>query len=65
MIVRAKGLDLLRDLLSVEPAIILNAAFCERHKKHCSPSKQLEEECAKVQANSSLSRVTLIALPLR
>lgn len=42
-----QGLDLLRDLLSVETAIILNAAFCERHKKHCSPSQQLQQECAK------------------
>ncbi|CAL8472254.1 g11796 [Coccomyxa elongata] len=44
----SQGLDLLRDLLSVEPAIVLNAAFCDRHKRKCSPSKQLEEECSKV-----------------
>ena len=38
----------------MEPAIILNAAFCEHHKKHCSPSQQLEQECAKARTHQPL-----------
>lgn len=39
------GFDLLTDLLAVEVPITLNAAFCERHLKRCSPSEQLTTEC--------------------
>ncbi|GAB4815655.1 hypothetical protein N2152v2_002701 [Parachlorella kessleri] len=39
------GFDLLRDLLSVEPIILLNAAFCERHLKNCPPTEELTREC--------------------
>lgn len=28
--------------------ITLNAAFCERHRKVCPPSDELERECSKV-----------------
>ena len=42
-----QGLDLLRDLLAIEPAIILNAAFCERHLKFCPQHEQLQG-CVKV-----------------
>lgn len=30
--------------------ITLNAAFCERHRKVCPPSDELERECGKVGA---------------
>ena len=44
------GLELLRDLLAVEPVIILNAALCQRHVAKCSPSDELERQCAKARA---------------
>ncbi len=37
-----------RDLLALEPAVRLNAALCERHRRHCSASAQLRRECAQV-----------------
>jgi hypothetical protein len=43
-----QGLDLLRDLLAVEPIIILNAAFCEHHVGHCPASEELAIECGRV-----------------
>lgn len=43
-------LQLLRDLLSIEPIIILNAAMCRRHLSKCPPSAELERECAKAKA---------------
>ncbi len=42
-----QGLDLLRDLLAIEPAVVLNAAFCERHLKGCSKHEHLKA-CDKV-----------------
>ncbi|CAL5222328.1 g4674 [Coccomyxa viridis] len=41
-----KGFDLLVDMLAVEPLIVLNAAFCDMHRKRCPPSEQLLRECA-------------------
>eukprot|EP00884_Botryococcus_braunii_P008933 jgi/Botrbrau1/18040/Bobra.0062s0028.1 len=45
---QTQGLDLMRDLLAVEPIIILNAAFCEHHVAHCPVSEELATECGKV-----------------
>ncbi|CAL8472223.1 g11765 [Coccomyxa elongata] len=45
----SEGEDFLRDLIAIEPVVVLNAAFCERHMKHCPKSQQLTEECAKVR----------------
>ena len=42
-----QGLDLLRDLLAIEPAVILNAAFCERHLQRCPQHEHLQA-CTKV-----------------
>lgn len=39
------GFKLLRDLLSVEVPITLNAAFCEHHRLSCVSSRELEDEC--------------------
>jgi len=47
-----QGLDLLRDLLAIEPAVVLNAAFCERHLKMCPQHEHLEA-CEKVRNSSS------------
>lgn len=47
---KTTGLQLLRDLLAVEVPITLNAAFCERHRKVCPPSDELERECGKAEA---------------
>ncbi|EIE24386.1 hypothetical protein COCSUDRAFT_40799 [Coccomyxa subellipsoidea C-169] len=41
-----KGFDLLVDMLAAEPMIVLNAAFCELHRKRCPPSEQLMRECS-------------------
>jgi hypothetical protein len=46
-----QGEDFLRDLIAIEPVVVLNAAFCERHMKHCPKSQQLLQECAKVPAS--------------
>ena len=47
---KTDGLALLADLLSVEPVIILNAALCERHLVKCSPSPELERQCARAKS---------------
>ena len=51
-----QGEDFLRDLIAIEPVVVLNAAFCERHMKHCPKSQQLTEECAKVPFCHSRAR---------
>ncbi|KAK9837510.1 hypothetical protein WJX81_007648 [Elliptochloris bilobata] len=38
-----------RDLLSLEPAVRLNAALCERHRRFCPASAQLVRECTKAE----------------
>ena len=43
-----QGYDLLVDLLSAEPLVMLNAAFCQQHRARCPPSEQLLRECAYV-----------------
>ena len=48
-----QGFDLLVDMLAVEPLIVLNAAFCELHRKRCPPSEQLLRECAYVRSASA------------
>ena len=50
-----QGEDFLRDLIAIEPVVVLNAAFCERHMKHCPKSQQLLQECAKVPARLSMA----------
>ena len=45
-----QGLELLRDLLTVEVPLTLNAALCEFHRGHCPPSPQLELECSRVHS---------------
>lgn len=54
-----QGLDLLRDLLAIEPAVVLNAAFCERHLQGCPQHEHLQA-CEKVRGRlpglSSFSR---------
>ena len=45
-----QGYDLLVDLLSAEPLVMLNAAFCQQHRARCPPSEQLLRECAYVSA---------------
>ncbi|KAK9864376.1 hypothetical protein WJX84_004323, partial [Apatococcus fuscideae] len=42
---KVTGYPLLRDLLAIEPIVTLNAAFCERHLRACSPSEQLTQAC--------------------
>ena len=49
-----QGFMLLRDLLAIEPIITLNAAFCERHLKACSPSEQLTQACTRVSCPSAI-----------
>ncbi|KAK9863378.1 hypothetical protein WJX84_005251 [Apatococcus fuscideae] len=46
---KTRGFMLLRDLLAIEPIITLNAAFCERHLKACSPSEQLTQACTRAR----------------
>ena len=43
-----QGEDRLRDLVAIEPLVVLNAGFCERHMRHCPPSEQLRTACAQV-----------------
>ncbi len=45
---KTKGAELMRDLLAMQVPITLNAALCERHRKKCPPSEELERECALV-----------------
>lgn len=47
------------DMLSAEPLIVLNTAFCELHRKRCPPSEQLLRECAYV----SVSRLHALLRP--
>lgn len=49
-VMHVQGFDLLVDMLSVEPLVVLNAAFCELHRQRCPPSEQLLRECAYVSA---------------
>lgn len=39
------GASFLRDLLAIEVISTLNEAFCDRHRKVCPPSEELEREC--------------------
>ena len=57
----AQGMELLQDLTSLEPGIILNAAFCARHRRRCAPSHQLDKECGKARGIFTL----LPPIPLR
>lgn len=41
----------LRTSAGPQPIIVLNQAFCERHRRNCPPSEQLEVECSRVSAN--------------
>ena len=43
-----QGLELLKDLLSIEVPLTLNEAFCDHHRKHCPKSEELDRECSKV-----------------
>ena len=43
-----QGLELLKDLLSIEVPLTLNEAFCEHHRSHCPKSEELDRECGKV-----------------
>jgi len=45
----AQGLELLRDLLTVEVPLTLNAALCEFHRGHCPATAELELECRRVR----------------
>ena len=45
-----QGLHLLRDLLTIEVPLTLNAALCEFHRGGCPPSAELERECSRVSA---------------
>ncbi|PSC69020.1 peptidyl serine alpha-galactosyltransferase [Micractinium conductrix] len=47
---RSSGYAYLRDLLSIEVLATLNAAFCERYRRVCPASEQLEVECGKAEA---------------
>ncbi|CAK0787343.1 hypothetical protein CVIRNUC_010562 [Coccomyxa viridis] len=58
-----KGFDLLVDMLAVEPLIVLNAAFCELHRKRCPPSEQLLRECA--YAEQMMRDFDSIMIPLQ
>lgn len=44
-----QGLELLRDMLTLEVPLTMNEAFCERHRRMCPASPQLEKECGKVR----------------
>ena len=52
-----QGLDLLRDLLAIEPAVVLNAAFCERHLQRCPQHEQLQA-CEKVRPAACLASIS-------
>lgn len=43
------GDELYRDLLAVQVIVTLNEAFCERHRRNCPPSEQLEQECRRAE----------------
>ncbi len=44
-----QGMERLAELTSLEPAVVLNAAFCERHRANCGTSTQLQRECGRVR----------------
>lgn len=44
-----QGEDRLRDLVAIEPVVVLNAGFCERHMRHCPASQQLQTVCAQAR----------------
>ncbi|KAL4426165.1 hypothetical protein ABPG77_007447 [Micractinium sp. CCAP 211/92] len=46
---KTSGTELLRDLMSIEVIVTLNAAFCERFRRVCPPSDELERECGKAE----------------
>lgn len=46
---KTTGTELLRDLMAVEVPITLNAAFCERHRRVCPPSDELEQKCSEAE----------------
>ena len=54
LILPSQGYDLLVDLLAAEPLVVLNAAFCQQHRRRCPPSEQLLRECAYVSIHSWL-----------
>jgi hypothetical protein len=55
-----QGLELLKDLLSIEVPLTLNEAFCDHHRMHCPKSEELDRECGKVGAlHACLCAVTL------
>lgn len=62
--VSVQGMDLLQDLTSIEPAIVLNAAFCERQLKECSYSPELQQKCAEVPCASTCTFYVLTVLLL-
>jgi hypothetical protein len=39
--------------MRMQVVVTLNAAFCERHRKLCPPSEELDRECGKVGAGVS------------
>lgn len=49
-----QGLELLKDLLSIEVPLTLNEALCEHHHKHCPASDQLDKECTTVRGGHLL-----------
>jgi hypothetical protein len=51
---KTSGFALLKDLLSIEVPITLNAALCERHQRNCDPSPELERECARAKSYETL-----------
>lgn len=59
-----QGMELLAELTSLEPAVILNAAFCERHRGNCGTSTQLQRECGKVSASGSAFLLPLPQPPM-
>ena len=52
--VTRQGYERQREVLALEPAVRLNAALCERHRRHCPPSAQLARECAQVRRGGPL-----------
>ena len=46
------------DLLSAEPLVMLNAAFCQQHRARCPPSEQLLRECAYVRTQLASASFT-------
>ena len=52
-----QGLNLLRDLLAIEPAIVLNAAFCARHLSNC-PAHEHLQACQKVLRRSLTPKIS-------